>query len=38
MGLRDELIRLARDNRAGAQPLSRFRIFPVFPESVENGC
>ena len=33
MDLRDELIRLACDNRASAQPLSRFGIFPVFPES-----
>src|SRR6266403_1320540 len=32
MDLGDELIRLACDNRASAQPLSRFRIFPVFPE------
>ena|ERR1700740_1641515 len=32
MDLRDELIRLAGDNRASAQPLSRFGIFPVFPE------
>ncbi len=32
MDLRDELIRLACDNRASAQPLSRFGIFPVFPE------
>jgi hypothetical protein len=30
MDLRDELIRLACDNRAGAQALSRFGIFPVF--------
>ena len=33
MDLRDELIRLACDNRASAQPLSRFGIFPVFPEA-----
>ncbi len=33
MDLRDELVRLARNNRAGAQPFSRFGIFPVFPES-----
>jgi|SRR5271165_1702470 len=33
MDLRDELIRLACDNRASAQPLPRFGIFPVFPES-----
>ena len=32
MDLRHELIRLACDNRASAQPLSRFGIFPVFPE------
>src|SRR6266404_2131601 len=32
MDLRDELIRLACDNRASAQPLSGFGIFPVFPE------
>src|SRR6266436_1086765 len=32
MDLRDELIRLACDNRAGAYPLVRLRIFPVFPE------
>jgi len=32
MDLRDELIRLTSDNRAGAQPLPRFGIFPVFPE------
>src|SRR3984893_13154596 len=32
MGLRYELIRLACDNRASAQPLLRFGIFPVFPE------
>ena len=31
MDLRDELIRLAY-NRASAQPLPRFGIFPVFPE------
>ena len=38
MDLRDELIRLACDNRASAQPLSRFGIFPVFPEArKENG-
>ena len=29
MDLRDELIRLACDNRASAQPLSGFGIFPV---------
>jgi hypothetical protein len=32
MDLRDELVRLARNNRAGAQPLPRFGILPVFPE------
>src|SRR6516225_10723418 len=32
MDLRDQLIRFARDNRASAQPFSRFGIFPVFPE------
>ena len=32
MDLRDELVRLACDNRASAQPLSRFGIFPIFPE------
>src|SRR6185437_4487208 len=32
MDLRNELIRLACDDRASAQPLSRFGIFPVFPE------
>jgi hypothetical protein len=32
MDLRYELIRLACDNRASAQPLPRFGIFPVFPE------
>jgi hypothetical protein len=32
MDLRYELIRLACDNRASAQPLSGFGIFPVFPE------
>src|SRR5258708_980376 len=32
MDLRDELIRLACDNRASAQPFSRFGISPVFPE------
>src|SRR5438132_7762085 len=32
MDLRDELIRLACDNRASAEPLPRFGIFPVFPE------
>src|SRR6266478_6067108 len=30
MDLRDELIRLACDNRARAQPLPGFGIFPVF--------
>jgi hypothetical protein len=33
MDLRDQLIRLACDNRASAQPLPRFGIFPIFPES-----
>src|SRR4029077_2481780 len=33
MDLRYEFIRLACDNRASAQPLPRFGIFPVFPES-----
>src|SRR3977135_4004440 len=33
MDLRDELIRLACDNSASAQPLPRFGIFPVFPEA-----
>src|SRR4029077_7260553 len=33
MDLRYEFIRLACDNRASAQPLSRFGIFPVFPEA-----
>src|SRR6266481_1485947 len=33
MDLRDELIRLACDNRTNAQPLPRFGISPVFPES-----
>src|ERR1700737_2967447 len=33
MDLCYELIRLACDNRTGAQPLSRFGIFPVFPEA-----
>gem|GEM_PF-6402133 len=32
MDLRDELIRPACNNRASAQPFSRFSIFPVFPE------
>src|SRR4029077_14226772 len=32
MDLRYELIRLACDNRASAQPFSRFGIFPVLPE------
>jgi hypothetical protein len=32
MDLRDELIRFACNNRASAQPFSRFGIFPVFPE------
>src|SRR5438132_8280631 len=32
MDLRYELIRLACDNCTSAQPLSRFGIFPVFPE------
>jgi hypothetical protein len=32
MDLRYELIRLACDNRASAQPFPRFGIFPVFPE------
>src|SRR3981081_769340 len=32
MDLRNELIRLACDNRASAQPLPRFGIFPVLPE------
>src|ERR1700748_262801 len=32
MDLRNELIRLACDNRASTQPLSRFGIFPVCPE------
>src|SRR6266404_616559 len=32
MDLRYKLIRLACDNRASAQPLPRFGIFPVFPE------
>ncbi len=32
MDLRDELIRLACDNRASAHPLPRLGIFPVFPE------
>src|SRR4029077_15493186 len=33
MDLRYELIRLACENRASAQPRRRFGIFPVFPES-----
>jgi hypothetical protein len=39
MDLRDELVRLARNNRAGAQPFSRFGIFPVFSraEAKVNG-
>ena len=32
MDLCDEFIGFACDNRAGAQPLPRFGIFPVFPE------
>src|SRR5215813_11972515 len=32
MDLRNEFIRLACDNRAGAEPLSRFGIFPSFPK------
>ena len=36
MDLRDELFRLACDNRASAQPLSRFGIFPVFPEAGKD--
>ena len=32
MDLRDELIRLACDNGASAQPLFGFGIFPVFPK------
>jgi hypothetical protein len=31
MDLCDELVGLACNNRAGAYPLSRFGIFPVFP-------
>jgi hypothetical protein len=37
MDLRDELIRLACDNRASAHPLPRFGIFPVFPESGKGA-
>src|SRR6266404_4967550 len=33
MDLCYELIRLACDNRTSAQPLPRFGIFPVFPET-----
>src|SRR6266446_5500605 len=33
MDLRYKRIRLACDNRTSAQPLPRFGIFPVFPES-----
>jgi hypothetical protein len=33
MDLREELVRLACDNRASAHPFSRFRIFPVFPKA-----
>jgi hypothetical protein len=32
MDLRDQLIRLARDNRASPKPLPGFGIFPSFPE------
>jgi len=34
----DEFIGLACDNRASSQPLPRFGVFPVFPESRKvNG-
>jgi hypothetical protein len=36
MDLGDELIGLACDNRASAQPLSGFGIFPVFPKSSKG--
>src|SRR5216684_177191 len=32
MDLRDEFVGLACNNRAGAYPLSKFGIFPVYPE------
>ena len=34
MDLRHKFIRLACNNRAGAQPLSRFGIFPVFSRAA----
>ena len=36
MDLPDEFIRLACDNRASAQPLSRFGIFPSFPKASKG--
>ena len=36
MDLRDEFVGLACNNRAGAYPISRFGIFPVFPESSKG--
>jgi len=36
MDLRDEFIGLACDNRASAEPLSGFGIFPSFPEASEG--
>src|SRR5690349_503053 len=36
MDLCYELIRLACDNRASAQPLPRFGIFPVFPKPSKS--
>ena len=33
MDLSDEFIRLACDNRASAQPFSRFGILPILPKS-----
>ena len=36
MDVGDELIRLTCDNRASAQPLPSFRVFPVFPESRKS--
>ena len=36
MDLCDELVRLARDNRASSEPLIRLGIFPVFPKSGKS--
>jgi hypothetical protein len=36
MDLGYQFIRFACNNRAGAQPFSGFRVFPVFPESGKS--